>query len=185
MNSTSSHHTPSSLPVGELKNRTGYPPDKNDVIVFFAKLLDYLARNPSLLHKDVLPVFMTTTHFEMTGLSACIGLGVHPVAPGLRPLPILIDSAQAMDAALQHGLSVTQLVRDQFGDFSARLNQIHVALADSWLSNRCGYQADDRIVVKAIPSYDVSMMNGVLRQLNADCTPLLAAMRQARERAAL
>jgi hypothetical protein len=46
--------------VLELKNRLAYPPDKNDVIVFFAKLLDYLALNPVLLHREVIPMFIST-----------------------------------------------------------------------------------------------------------------------------
>ena len=33
----------------ELKNRPGLPPEKNDVIVFFAKILDYLCCTPALL----------------------------------------------------------------------------------------------------------------------------------------
>ena len=33
----------------ELKNRVGWPPEKNDVIVFFAKILDYLCLTPALL----------------------------------------------------------------------------------------------------------------------------------------
>ena len=39
----------------EMKNRKGTLPDKNDVIVFFAKVLDYLAANPVLVSRDVCP----------------------------------------------------------------------------------------------------------------------------------
>jgi hypothetical protein len=80
------------LVLAELKNKPGRPPGENDVIVFFAKILDYLAHNPKLLLSEVLPVFISAGGFEEPTLAACLGLGIHPVAPGLRPLPILTDN---------------------------------------------------------------------------------------------
>jgi hypothetical protein len=77
------------LVIVELKNRPGCPPGKNDVIVFFAKILDYVVHNPELLLSEVVPVFVSTSPFEEPTLAACLGLGIHPVAPGLRPVPIL------------------------------------------------------------------------------------------------
>lgn len=171
------------MAVAELKNKSAFPPDKNDVIVFFAKLLDYLARHPSLLHKEVVPVFLSTGPFETTGLTACIGLGIHPITPGLRPFPVIVDSGLAIEKELANGVVLAEKVRQQFDDFCARVNRTGVALADSWVSSRCGYQSDDRIVVKAVPSYDAPMLNGVLRQLNSDCMSLLTEVRAAKARA--
>jgi hypothetical protein len=70
------------------------PSNKNDVIVFFAKLVDYLATNPSLLDRELCPTFISTSGFEPHALASCVGLGIHPIAPALRPLPLLIDNGQ-------------------------------------------------------------------------------------------
>ena len=40
--------TLNSTALFELKNKAGVPFDKNDAIVFFAKVLDYLCANPEL-----------------------------------------------------------------------------------------------------------------------------------------
>ena len=52
--------------IVELKNRQGAPV-KNDMVVFFAKILDYLALNPDLLLKELRPAFMSTATFEING----------------------------------------------------------------------------------------------------------------------
>jgi hypothetical protein len=44
--------------------------------------------------REVLPVLVSTTQFEETGLAACLGLGIHSIAPSLRPLPVLRASAK-------------------------------------------------------------------------------------------
>jgi hypothetical protein len=51
-------HEPT-IGVFELKNRPAWPPEKNDVIVFFAKLLDYLCHTPALLKAHLVPVFVS------------------------------------------------------------------------------------------------------------------------------
>ena len=94
----------------ELKNRPGNPPEKNDVIGFFAKLIDYLCANPSLLQQEFCPTFVTTTAFDVNGLGACVGLGIHPVAPGLRPLPVLVHNARLMQNELDRGLVLGQSI---------------------------------------------------------------------------
>ena len=43
----------------ELKNRQ-FSPTKNDVIILFAKILDYIALNPNLLMKEICPVCRLT-----------------------------------------------------------------------------------------------------------------------------
>ena len=47
------------IAILEIKNRHGHPPDKNDVIIFFAKILDYLALNPTLLlQRDIASIYV-------------------------------------------------------------------------------------------------------------------------------
>ena len=170
--------TPDLVAVLEIKNRQGYPPEKNDVIVFFAKILDYLALNPTLLMREVLPAFMSNSSFEESGLAACLGLGIHPIAPGLRPLPILVDSARIMDAELQKSLPVSDEVSEQFEDFVARLNNLSVALNETWLTNRCGFRSEDTIVLKAVGCLSTLALSRELRQLNGDCKELLDEFRK-------
>lgn len=102
--------------VVELKNRQG-PPAKNDVVILFAKILDYLSFNPILLLKEMCPIFMSNASFEESGLAACLGLGIHPVGPGLRPVSILVDTAKRIDVELQRGVVVSQEVHERFQDF--------------------------------------------------------------------
>jgi hypothetical protein len=163
--------------VFELKNRRAFPPEKNDAIVFFAKLLDYLARNPTLLFREVIPLFLSAASFEPTGLATCLGLGLHPVAPGLRPFPLLCDSARRMIWELRQDLVLPQNVREEFDDFCALLNRIGVALEGTWLGRRCGYQSEGSIVVKAIVPPDSHALADDFRRANADCGRLLEAFR--------
>ena len=67
---------PDLIAIMELKNWGSAGPGKNDVIVFFAKVLDYLATNPTLLFGDVCLSFMSRSSFDSSGLSACLGLGI-------------------------------------------------------------------------------------------------------------
>lgn len=168
--------------VLEIKNRQGDPPGKNDIIIFFAKILDYLALNPSLLMREVLPAFMSNSSFEESGLAACLGLGIHPIAPGLRPLPILVDSARIMDTELQKGLPVSDEVAEQFEDFGAGLNNLSVSLNETWLTNRCGFRSEDTIVLKAVGGLQTLALSRELRQLNGDCAELLDEFRKAEAR---
>jgi hypothetical protein len=162
------------IAVAELKNTGSLPPGKNDVIVFFAKLLDYLVRNPSLLHRDVVPVFVSCFALDLHGMAACMGLGIHPVTPGLRPYPILVDTVRRMEVEVGRGLPISQEVRERYEDLCARINAMGVALADGWTSSRLGYFADDRIIVRARPSYDAVALGERLRQLSAECSEVLS-----------
>src|ERR1039458_131864 len=76
--------------IVELKHWESGPPSKNEIIVFFAKLLDYVAANSALMLRDICPIFVSISGFEESGLAACLGLGIHPVGPGLRPIPIMV-----------------------------------------------------------------------------------------------
>ena len=164
--------------IMELKNRQDSPA-KNDVVVFFAKILDYLALNPSLLLKGLCPVFMSTAAFETQGLAACLGLGIHPVGPGLRPVPILVDNAKRIEFELRQGRQVSKETYARFEDFCAELNNTCLSLTDDWISSRFGYRSEDTIVVKAAAGSDSQAICHTLRQLNTDCNWLLSSVREA------
>ena len=163
----------------ELKNRRGTLPDKNDVIVFFAKILDYLTANPALLSKDVCLAFMSSGSFEPSGLAACLGLGIHPIGDDVRPLPILVNSATIIESEIRKGLVVRLDILERFEDFCASLNNLSYMLSDTWIDSRCGYASEDKILVKAtgpLPSMAVAQQ---IRQLNADLTDILREIRNA------
>ena len=165
--------------VAEIKNRPANPPDKNDAIIFFAKLLDYLAFNPTLLLRETLPVFISSTAFDEHGLAACLGLGIHPVAPGLRPLPVLVDSALRMNAEIRKGMLLSDETIDQFEEFCVELNRLSADLDETWLTNRCGYVSENTLVLKAVGGLPTRNLGRQLWRLNGDCTELLAAFRKA------
>ena len=164
--------------IMELKNRQE-PPAKNDVVVLFAKIVDYLAVNPDLLLKEICPIFMATTAFEVNGLAACLGLGIHAVGPGLRPVPLLVDNARRIDYELRQGLQVSDETRENFEDFCAELNNICLRLTDNWISSRFGYRSENTIVLKTALGSDSQATSHALRQLNADCNSLLSSVREA------
>jgi hypothetical protein len=62
------------------------------VIVFFAKVLDYIALNPPLAMKQICRIFMSAAGLEETALAACFGTSANAVhdnlmarATGLEP----------------------------------------------------------------------------------------------------
>ncbi|MEW6380646.1 MAG: hypothetical protein AB1611_13710 [bacterium] len=169
----------------EIKNRQTFPPDKNDVIIFFAKIFDYLALNPTLLLKEICPAFMSNTHFEESALAACLGLGIHPIGPDLRPLPILFDNAGRMEVERQKGTVLPSDVLDQFEDFCAQLNRFCSILSETWLSSRCGYQSEDRIVLRAAGYLHTRELSQEFRQLNNDCSRLVGEFKKAKHGAAV
>jgi hypothetical protein len=173
-------HCSDVVAVAELKNRIGSPPEKNDVIVFFAKLLDYLALNPALLNREVIPIFLTTIPFEQSGLAACLGLGIHPAAPSLRPLPVLIDSGIRMRVELQNKLSLPDAAQKRFDDFAGEVNRISLTLEPMGLSHRCGYSSEATISLRAIDGAEAAALAGDFRRINAECSELLAEFRAAK-----
>lgn len=166
--------------IAELKNRQGAP-TKNDILLFFAKILDYLAANPALLLKESCPVFISTIAFDINGLGACLGLGIHPVAPGLRPIPVLVDNAMRIAYELQNGLQLPTETHDSFTDFCAGLNNIWLTLTDTWIGSRLGYRSEDTIVLKAAAFSDPQAISHQLMQLNTDCDSLLSTVREAKQ----
>ena len=171
-------HTSDLFAIAELKNRQGKPPEKNDVVIFFAKILDYLALNPTLLMREVLPAFISSTSFEESGLAACLGLGIHPIAPDLRPLPILIDSALRMNAEVRRGISLPAETAERFEEFCVGLNRLSLDLNETWLTNRCGFHSEDTIVLKAVGGSRSLAFSRQMRQLSGDCTELLAEFKK-------
>ena len=172
-------HSDCSL-IAELKNRQD-PPGKNDIIILFAKIVDYLTINPSILLKEICPVFLTANAFEPNALAACLGLGVHPVSPGLRPVPLLIDNAQRLNFELERGLQVSDETHSRFEDFCAELNGVWMSLSDTWISSRFGYRSEDSIAVKAAQEPDSQSIVPLIRRLNAECNWLLSSAREAKQ----
>lgn len=170
---------PNVTAILEAKNRQGIFPDKNDVIVFYAKILDYLTFNPDLLNKEICPTFISSTSFDQHGLAACLGLGIHPIASGLRPIPILIDDAKRIKVELTKHVYIAKNVHDRFDDYTAELNSLVFNLKDTWISSRCGSVSSNSIIVKAAGGLDVVELSDRLRALNADCSWLLQEVRKA------
>jgi hypothetical protein len=166
--------------IAELKNRQD-PPGKNDIVVLFAKIVDYLAINPSILLKEICPVFLTTNAFESRSLAACLGLGIHAVSPGLRPVPLLVDNAKRLAFELSQGLQVSEEIHVRFEDFCAELNGLWLSLSETWISSRFGYRSEDTITVKAAPEPDSQAIVPLFRQLNAECSWLLSSAREAKQ----
>lgn len=167
---------PNVTSILELKNR-GDAIGKNDVIIFFAKVLDYLLANPTLAMQEVNLAFMSRNAFEPRGLAACLGLGIHPIAPGTRPLPILVNTARVMESWLSEGLSVDRHNEDRFDDFTAQLNSLSATLNETWLDNRCGYLSEDSLLLKAIAPQEIDSLAQVLAQANSKCTEIPNAFR--------
>ena len=167
-----------STAAAEVKN-LGDGPGKNDVIIFHAKLLDYLLANPDLASQELCLVFMSRNSFEPRGLAACLGLGIHPVASDIRPFPILVDNALRMEHELQNGLALPSEVHDHFEDYCASLNRMGYDLKDTWPDNRFGYLSEDTLLVKALVTPPVDDLATQLRQANADCVDLLHSFRTA------
>ena len=153
---------------------------KNDVIVFFAKVLDYILANSVLASDDICLAFMSRNSFEPRGLAACLGLGIHPIAADIRPLPILVENARLMDNELRRGLAIASDTEERFEDLCAQLNSLSADLNETWMDNRCGYLSDDSLLLKAVTPLQVSALAQQLRQANSDCTDLLKAFRSAK-----
>jgi hypothetical protein len=165
--------------VFEFKNRPEMLPEKNDVIVFFAKILDYLCLNPSLLKQTLVPVFLTTVPFEWSGLAACLGLGIHPVAPGLRPLPLLIHNARCMCAERDKGTVVAEADSSALDDFCVELNRLSAILTPADLNQRCDLLNDETVTIRATRVKQPGELGDQLRTINAECTRLIDVFKAA------
>jgi hypothetical protein len=164
----------------EAKNRKEFLPTKNDVIVFFAKILDYLTCNPTIAQREICPVFISTFDFEQSGLAACLGLGIHPIAPRLRPLPILIETMLRMEIELEKGLDIDAEWLGEFTDFRSQVNRSASILQPTWFSERFGYQTKETITSKAVRGLDTKSLCQEFRQMNGQCSNLLNTFRDAK-----
>lgn len=165
--------------VAELKNLGGGP-GKNDIIVFYAKILDYMLANPDLAYDDICLAFVSRTTFDPKGLSACLGLGIHPIASDIRPLPVLINNAMSMQTEINRGLQVESETLARFEDFCANLNRVSFALRETWLDCRCDYSSsDDVLQFRAVDPIDVDGLARELRQANSDCISIYRGFQRA------
>ncbi len=168
---------PDALGIAELKNRPACPPGKDDIVIFFARTLDFFAHNPKLLLSEVVPVYVSSCSYEEATIAACVGLGIHPVAPGLRPLPVLADSLQRIEADIARGLVLPPAIVGQWEDVCAGVNRLTLGLRETWVAERCGYVSDTIINLRRTLDIDAYEMSRQLRQANGDCTAILAAIR--------
>ena len=167
--------------VAELKNLDGGP-GKNDIIVFHAKILDYLLANPHLADDSICLAFVSRTAFDQRGLAACLGLGIHPVASDLRPLPVLINNAMAMQTELDRGLQVAADTSARFQDFCDKLNSMAFALRETWLNYRCDYLgADEGLLFRPIDRINADNLARELRQVNSNCIALYRDFQRAQQ----
>jgi hypothetical protein len=164
----------------ELKNRAGSPPDKNDVIVFFAKILDYLCLTPVILRAYLVPIFVSSYALEQPTLAACLGLGIHPVAPQLRPLPLLLHNANCMSNEIDNGLVLSSVDERALDDFCAKLKNMFSLLAGADANNRFDYFDDLRIAVRAFGEVDVQELAYEMRKLNSECSRLIQIVKAAK-----
>ncbi len=171
-----------SFGIVEAKNRPFDLPAKNDVIVFFAKILDYLTCNPSITQKEICPVFISTFAFERSGLAACLGLGIHPIGPLIRPLPILSDLVRKMEAELRNDLEVGPEQLETFADFRAEVNDVATYLRDTWFTARFGYQSPDSIISRAVRGLETLTLSEKFVELNGTCSRLIGAFKEAKAR---
>lgn len=166
--------------VFELKNQRSGSPGKNSVVVFFAKILDYLLANPSLLKREIVAAFMTSQAMENSALAACLGLGIHPLFPGTRPIPVLVHNARLMLAELDNGLSVPPSVRPSVNDLCAVLNRLTLQFSSIAISERLDSFSDSSILVHALPAPPVSDLCDDLRLANAETARLVALFKAAK-----
>src|SRR2546425_11009184 len=170
-----------SLGIVEAKNRSGeLLPTKNDVIFFFAKILDYLTCNPEIVQKEVCPVFLSVFGLDRGGLAACLGLGIHPIGPSLRPLPLLVDSIRRMEVELRSGGEIGSERLDEFTDFRAQVNQFASFLENTWFIERFGFQSQDTMVSRAVRGVDSMSLSEEFRKLNGFCAQLIDAFKSAK-----
>ncbi len=160
----------------EAKNLGGMP-GKNDIIVFFAKIIDYLLANPELALYDLCLAFMSRNSFESSALATCLGLGIHPVSSDIRPLPVLVDNAIRMESEIRSGLAVPSETLERFEDLCASLNNLGSRLHEVWPDNRFGYLSEDSILVKAVTPLPSHELASQLRQVNSDCIELINTFR--------
>ena len=138
-----------------------------------------MSTRPSLLKQTLAPVFLSTFAFEYTGLAACIGLGIHPVAPGLRPLPLLIDNARRMAVERDKGIGLPQAEWDTFDDFCVALNRLSIKLVPADINQRFDILNDTTVKARAVRITQTVEIGDQFRSLSAECSRLIDVFRAA------
>lgn len=169
--------------IFELKNRQGSPPEKNDVIVFFAKMLDYLSLNTHVLKQTLIPVLMSSVAFEYTGLAACLGLGIHPIAPGLRPVPLLVYNIRLLEAELAKGVVLPPEEAAAFDDFCVAVGRFSDTIDPADMNRRFDMLNETTMTVRAVRVGQTVHLGDQLRSLNGECSRLIGVFKDAIRRA--
>lgn len=162
--------------VAELKNHA-VAVGKNDVIVFFAKVLDYVLANPVLALKEICLAFVCRASFEPRGLAACLGLGIHPVCSKIRPLPVLANTVEILTREVRDGLSLSDEVKERLHDLRAEVRNLRVGLTDTWPDSRFGYQSETILKIHSVPPIPASEYADRFTQANSTCADILATAR--------
>jgi hypothetical protein len=126
------------------------------------------------------PIFVSSYAFQQSALAACLGLGIHPVAPSVRPLPILVDNANRMTTEIDKGLALSSADTLAFDDFCAKLANMLSLLAGADANNRFDYFNDLTIAVRAFGGVDVEELADELRTLNSECSRLIKVFKAAK-----
>jgi hypothetical protein len=126
------------------------------------------------------PIFVSSYPFQQSALAACLGLGIHPVAPQLRPLPILLDNANRMTTEMDKGLTLSSSDALAVADFCAELANIASLTAGADANNRFDYFNDFTIAVRAFGGVDVDEIADELRMLNSECSRLIQVFKAAK-----
>ena len=164
--------------VVEMKNR-GDAVGKNDVIVFFAKVLDYVLANPRLALDGICLVFICRASFDPRGLAACLGLGIHPVCSKVRPLPVLANTVKILVNEVCNGIDLPPDQALRLADLRAEVENMSVCLKDTWPDDRLDYRSETTVSIRSVPPLeDVDGLVDRLLRANATCTDILRTARQ-------
>ncbi len=163
--------------IVEMKNRADAV-GKNEVVVFFAKVLDYILANPALALKELGLVFACRTSFEPRGLATCLGLGVHPVSSNIRPLPVLKNTIDILDRVVRRGLRLPSDLQPRLNDLRAEIANVSVGLNDTWLDNRLSYRSETTLLIRAIPSISADAFAQRFTDANSTCSDILRVARR-------
>lgn len=162
--------------IAELKNHSAAV-GKNEVIVFFAKVLDYILANPVLALKQICLAFVCRASFEPRGLAACLGLGIHPVCSKIRPLPVLKETVDLLIGEVRQGLHLPNDLERRLYDLCAEVNNLSIGLTDTWPDARLGYQSESILKIHRVPSIPASEFANRFTRANSTCSDVLAAAR--------
>lgn len=152
--------------IWELKHWSAHV-DKNAVIGFWAKLMDYLSATPDLAAFECIPVFVTTGAFDDHALAAALALGIEPVAPGLRSPLILAHNLRLLESGPEDQRVFVAQSEELIQEFRLGCNRLAAMLSGASLSDRVGRLSDKAISVAARTVEDGVAAGDLLRKLNA------------------